>query len=151
MPADRRAQIRIARPTMDLRAAERFWIGGLGLAVLYRHDSDGTPDDQSLLMAGWPDAPWHLELVHAAHAPIRPTPTVEDLLVIYLGEQVPAELVARLVDHGGRRVLAHNPYWERWGVTIEDPDGYRLVLSSRTWSSTEADDSAAEMPNPTQA
>ncbi|MHB8296804.1 MAG: VOC family protein, partial [Acidimicrobiales bacterium] len=26
-----------------------------------------------------------------------------------------------------------NPYWDRWGVTIEDPDGYRLVLSHRTW------------------
>lgn len=24
--------------------------------------------------------------------------------------------------------------WDRRGVTVEDPDGYRLVLSTRTWS-----------------
>ena len=28
--------VRIARPTHDLRAAERFWVGGLGLDVLFR-------------------------------------------------------------------------------------------------------------------
>jgi len=34
---------------------------------------------------------------------------------------------------GGKVVPARNPYWDRWGVTIVDPDGYRLVLSHRTW------------------
>ncbi|MFB7464092.1 hypothetical protein ACFCZ1_11435 [Streptomyces sp. NPDC056224] len=23
-------------------------------------------------------------------------------------------------------------HWDEWGVTVEDPDGYRLVLCSRT-------------------
>jgi hypothetical protein len=32
-----------------------------------------------------------------------------------------------------RVVAARNPYWDRWGVTIADPDGYRLVLSSLSW------------------
>jgi hypothetical protein len=35
--------------------------------------------------------------------------------------------------NGGRRV-AQGKCWDRWGVTVEDPDGYRLVLSSRTWT-----------------
>ncbi|MGV9639711.1 hypothetical protein [Streptomyces sp. NPDC003514] len=26
-----------------------------------------------------------------------------------------------------------NPYWNKWGVTVEDPDGYRLVLCTRAW------------------
>jgi len=30
-------------------------------------------------------------------------------------------------------VAARNPYWDRWGVTIVDPDGYLLVLSHRSW------------------
>lgn len=89
MPANAAAHVRIARPTRDLEAAERFWISGLGLDVLYRHASDGTPDDHSLLMAGWPDAAWHLELVNDPAAPVEPRPTAEDLLVIYLGEPVP--------------------------------------------------------------
>ncbi|HEY9367901.1 MAG TPA: VOC family protein, partial [Streptomyces sp.] len=30
-------------------------------------------------------------------------------------------------------VPAHNPHWDD-GVTIADPEGYRLVLCSRTWT-----------------
>ncbi|MEU8297825.1 VOC family protein [Micromonospora sp. NPDC048909] len=133
------AHLRIARPTRDLVAAERFWVAGLGLSVLWRHESDGAADDHSLLMAGWPDAAWHLELVYAPADPVLPTPTPEDLLVVYLGQLDGAEIdrtAERLTRHGGRRVPAHNPYWDRWGVTVEDPDGYRLVLSTRTWSNS---------------
>ena len=42
-------------------------------------------------------------------------------------------MIRRLVGAGGTRVAARNPYWDQWGVTIADPDGYRLVLSSRSW------------------
>ncbi|MGW6399313.1 VOC family protein [Streptomyces sp. NPDC055134] len=136
MPANAAAHVRIARPSRDLEAAELFWISGLGLDVLYRHTSDGTPDDHSLLMAGWPDSAWHLELVNDPAAPVEPRPTAEDLLVIYLGEPVPDSLVERLEQHGGKRVPAHNPYWDTWGVTIQDPDGYLLVLSTRNWSNS---------------
>jgi hypothetical protein len=41
--------------------------------------------------------------------------------------------VRRLMDAGGTRVSARNPYWDRWGITIADPDGYRLVLSTLSW------------------
>ncbi|GAB2899009.1 VOC family protein [Streptomyces mayteni] len=135
MPLDAAAHLRVARPSRDLAAAERFWVAGLGLDVLYRHTTDGaTPGEHSLLMVGWPAAAWHLELVHDPAAPVEPRPTPEDLLVVYLGEPVPDPLVARLEQHGGRRVPAHNPYWDTWGVTVLDPDGYPLVLSTRTWS-----------------
>jgi catechol 2,3-dioxygenase-like lactoylglutathione lyase family enzyme len=133
MPADAGAQVRIARPSRDLRAAERFWASGLGLDVLYRHAADGTPDQHSLLMVGWPGAAWHLELTHDPQAPTEPRPTPDDLLVIYRGEPVPDALIGRLEQHGGKRVPAHNPYWDTWGVTIQDPDGYLLVLSTRSW------------------
>ena len=137
MTLDGGSQIRIARPSRDLARAEAFWVEGLGLDVLYRHASDGSPDDHSLVMFGWPTAAWHLELVHAASQPVEPAPTPEDLLVIYLDGPVPDDIVARLEEHGGRRTPAHNPYWDVWGVTIEDPDGYRLVLSTRSWSNSD--------------
>lgn len=63
-------------------------------------------------------------------------PTEEDLLVIYLDGPVPDDLVARLETHGGTRVLSPNPYWNEWGVTVEDPDGYRLVLCTRAWANS---------------
>ncbi|MEU8587360.1 VOC family protein [Streptomyces sp. NPDC048664] len=134
MPAGGQSHIRIARPSRDLAAAERFWVGGLGLSVLFRAQSAGRPDAHDLLMVGWPDASWHLELVH--DAAVEPRPTEEDLLVVYLDEEVPDALLARLEAHGGRRVRARNPYWDVWGAGVEDPDGYRLVLSTRGWSNS---------------
>lgn len=130
MPPDATCSIRLARPTRDLAAAERFWVSGLGLDVLWRTShADGAEPD--LLMVGWVGASWHLELV--ADPAVKPCPTEEDLLVIYVGEPVDATLVARLVEAGGLRVAARNPYWETHGQTIVDPDGYRLVLCTRRW------------------
>ncbi|UGY93380.1 VOC family protein [Streptomyces gobiensis] len=135
MPADGQSHIRIARPSRDLVAVERFWSRGLGLSVVYRAEGGEQPGEHDLLMLGWPDASWHLELVHEAARLVEPSPTDEDLLVIYLDGQVSEELVARLEGHGGKRVPSPNPYWNRWGVTIVDPDGYRLVLCTRAWPS----------------
>ncbi|HEY1673372.1 MAG TPA: VOC family protein [Streptosporangiaceae bacterium] len=124
------SHLRVARPSRDLEAAERFWAGGLGLSVLYRADASAE-GGHGLLMVGWPGAAWHLELVADPAGP--GTPTEEDLLVLYLGDEADEELIQRLVQAGGTRVPARNPYWDEWGVTIADPDGYRLVLSSRSW------------------
>jgi len=53
--------------------------------------------------------------------------------VLYLHGKVDAGVVRRLIDAGGTRVASRNPYWDHGGVTIADPDGYRLVLTSRSW------------------
>ena len=128
-PAD---HVRIARPSHDLRASERFWVDGLGLEVLFRAD-DSAEGGHGLMMAGWPGAAWHLEFVHDPDDETPAAPTEEDLLVLYLGGEVDQDVIDRLVDAGGTRVAARNPYWDQWGVTIADPDGYRLVLSTRSW------------------
>lgn len=128
--------IRMARPSRDLAAAERFWAAGLGLTVLFRAEGGGEPGEHDLLMVGHPDASWHLELVHGGDQPVDPRPTDEDLLVLYMDGPVPQELVDRLEGHGGTRVDSPNPYWNEWGVTVEDPDGYRLVLCRRGWSNS---------------
>jgi catechol 2,3-dioxygenase-like lactoylglutathione lyase family enzyme len=127
------SHLRIARPSHDLRASERFWVEGLGLDVLFRAD-DSAEGGHALLMVGWPDAGWHLELVGDPDDATPATPTEEDLLVLYVNGPVDDQVVRRLVNAGGTRVAARNPYWDRWGVTITDPDGYRLVLSTRSWS-----------------
>ena len=128
---DPTATIRLAWPTRDLVAAERFYAQGLGLHVLYRAHANG-PGQHDLVMLGWQRASWHLELVGGANLSVQPSPTPEDLFVLYLSSPVDESLVVRLERAGGRRVL-QSTYWDRWGVTIEDPDGYRLVLSARTW------------------
>ncbi|GAA1661169.1 VOC family protein [Fodinicola feengrottensis] len=126
---DQHTHIRIARPSNDLAAVERFYVDGLGLSVILR-----MSQEHDLIMLGWPAAGWHLELVRDPAAPVAPVPTEEDLLVIYLDGSVPPELVERLVAAGGKVVPSLNPYWDTWGVTIADPDSYRLVLCTRSWT-----------------
>jgi catechol 2,3-dioxygenase-like lactoylglutathione lyase family enzyme len=126
------SHLRIARPSHDLQASERFWVEGLGLEVLFRAD-DSAEGGHALLMVGWPGAAWHLELVGDPDGQTPASPTEEDLLVLYVNGEVDENLVRRLVEAGGTRVASRNPYWDRWGVTIADPDGYRLVLSSLSW------------------
>jgi catechol 2,3-dioxygenase-like lactoylglutathione lyase family enzyme len=126
------SHLRIARPSRDLRASERFWVDGLGLEVLFRADASAE-GGHALLMVGWPDAAWHLELVSDSGGETPAAPTDEDLMVLYLSGEVDAGVVGRLVGAGGAQVAARNPYWDHGGVTIVDPDGYRLVLTSRSW------------------
>ncbi|MCY0931418.1 VOC family protein [Streptomyces sp. H27-H1] len=129
---DSQAHVRIARPSLDLAAAERFYVGGLGLQVQWR-TTERVSGKHDLLMVGPAGGGWHFELTHDPENLVAPTPTVEDLFVVYLGATPDEALVARLVEHGGTRTPAHNPYWDTYGVTVTDPDGYQLVLSSRTW------------------
>ncbi|WP_405362295.1 VOC family protein [Kitasatospora sp. NBC_00085] len=125
--------VRVARPSRDLAAAERFYVDGLGLSVLWR-TTEHVPGEHDLLMVGFPGGSWHFELTHDPDHPVEPAPTVDDLFVLYLGAPVDEALVARLEVTGGTRVPAHNPYWDEFGVTVSDPDGYRLVLCTRTWA-----------------
>ncbi|MEI5099360.1 VOC family protein [Streptomyces sp. PmtG] len=125
--------VRVARPSRDLAAAERFYVDALGLDVLWRSAAERAPGAHDLLMVGPAGGAWHFELTHDPERPLEPTPTVDDLFVVYLGEPVDESLVARLTAAGGTRVASHNPYWDEFGVTVADPDGYRLVLCSRTW------------------
>lgn len=126
--------VRVARPSRDLEAAERFYVDGLGLQVLSRGTGRPEAGERDLLMLGPDGAPWHLELSASEYDVVSPAPTSEDLLVVYLEAPVPEKLVARAVAHGGTVVPSHNPYWDRGGVTIEDPDGYRIVLTERSWA-----------------
>jgi catechol 2,3-dioxygenase-like lactoylglutathione lyase family enzyme len=137
--------IRVARPSLDLAAAERFYVQGLGLSVLFRKAASAERGPYDLLMLGPAGGRWHLELTLDTRRAVAPSPTPEDLLVIYLAAPVGAEQVARAVAHGGTVVPAHNPYWDVGGVTLTDPDGYRVVLTQRSWGHNEP---AAENAGP---
>ncbi|MCX5225101.1 VOC family protein [Streptomyces sp. NPDC006553] len=132
MIIDARTHVRVARPSRDLAAAERFYVDGLGLEVQWR-TTERVSGKHDLLMVGPKGGGWHFELTRDPEHPVEPAPTVEDLFVVYLGAPVEEAQVERLVAAGGTRVAAHNPYWDEHGVTVEDPDGYQLVLCSRTW------------------
>lgn len=125
-------RLRIARPSRQLASTEKFWTAGVGLSVLWR-STELAVGEHALVMLGMPGAAWHLELVDDPAIAFANPPSVEDLLVCYLGEKADEEWLDRIERHGGTVVPSKNPYWDRWGVTLRDPDGYLLVLSHRGW------------------
>jgi catechol 2,3-dioxygenase-like lactoylglutathione lyase family enzyme len=126
-------QVRIARQTGRLDDLVAFYRDGLGLPELTRFvDHDGY----SGVILDLPGTGAHLEFTSTEHV-VPPTPHVEDLLVLYLGHR---ETVDRLVAQVGvSPVPSANPYWDRVGVTILDPDGFRVVLAAGTWPDEPAD------------
>lgn len=123
--------LRIARPTDDLEALLPFYRDGLGLSLLFRfEDHDGFDG----MMLGQEGAPYHFEFTRAKGHLAGRAPTQDNLLVFYLpdaGEWKAA--VQRMQDAGFASVASFNPYWDREGVTFEDPDGYRVVLQRAAW------------------
>ena len=120
-------QVRFARQTARLDDVVVFYRDGLGLPELTRFaDHDGY----SGVMLGLPGTHAHLEFT-ATDEIAPPEPHVESLLVLYVGSRSEVDrLVARA---GATPVPSANPYWDRAGVTIEDPDGFRVVLVAADW------------------
>ncbi|MDF0542589.1 VOC family protein [Sphingobium sp. H39-3-25] len=124
-------RLRVARPSDDLEALLRFYHDGLGMDVLYRFSDHEGFDG---VMLGHAGAPYHLEFTRAhGHAAGR-APTQDNLLVFYVpGHDDWHRAVTRMHAAGFAPVAAFNPYWDRDGVTFEDPDGYRVVIQHGQW------------------
>ena len=120
-------QVRVARPTDRLEAVTSFYRDGLGLAELFRFEDH---DGYSGIMLGLPRAAYHLEFTHHAGGSPGQAPTRDNLLVLYFdGDDAVRQVARRLEAHGGTTAVAENPYWtSRGAITIEDPDGWRVVL-----------------------
>jgi catechol 2,3-dioxygenase-like lactoylglutathione lyase family enzyme len=121
-------QLRVAHQTARLVEVVAFYRDGLGLPEIARFaDHDGY----SGVMLAIPGTGAHLEFTATDHlAP--PSPHVEDLLVLYVGSRTEVERI--LARSGGIPVPSANPYWDRVGVTVTDPDGFRVVLVADSWS-----------------
>ena len=122
-------QVRIARPTDKFDEVIRFYKEGLGLKEIgcfSEHDGyDG-------IMLGLPGAAFHLEFTsHASGSPCT-APTKDNLLVFYIADKAQRDAMAeRLTAMGYPIVEAENSYWQTHGITIEDPDGWRIVLMNK--------------------
>jgi len=123
--------LRIARPVSDLARSVRMYRDGLGWTVLAEF-ADHEGFDGAML--GDARAPYHFEFTVQRPGGVAPTPTSEDLVVLYL----PAaddwqRSCAAMLAAGFVEVESANPYWSTRGRTFQDPDGYRVVLQNASW------------------
>ena len=125
-------KIRVARPTDNLEEVTKFYRDGLGFAELSRFENHDGFDG---VMLGLPSAPYHLEFTQVRGHRAGRAPTTDHLLVFYLpDERQWNDAVVRLKQSGYEPVSSFNPYWDRQGLTFEDPDGYRVVLQQAAWN-----------------
>jgi ribosomal protein S18 acetylase RimI-like enzyme len=130
-------QLRVARPVSDLVRSAELYSRGLGMSVLGRFEDHQGFDG---VMLGVPGAGYHLELTHCRPAPVRPTPTEEDLIVLYVPDLAQwRERCAQMLAAGFEQVPPFNPYWAARGRTFRDHDGYRVVLERAPWPSEPAE------------
>lgn len=119
------AQIRIARPTDKFMEVMDFYEKGVGLPRL----TDFAGNGYTGVIYGLPGSSHHLEFITHENGSPCPAPTEDNLLVLYIPEKDQVNRIAeRLFSMGYEEVEPENPYWEEKGITIEDPDGWRIVL-----------------------
>jgi catechol 2,3-dioxygenase-like lactoylglutathione lyase family enzyme len=123
--------LRVARPTDDLDKLLPFYRDGLGLTVLYQFlDHEGFDG----MMLGREGASYHLEFTKKRGHRVGRAPTADNLLVFYHPDTADWHASVRGMRRAGfTPVPSFNPYWDREGVTFEDPDGYRIVLQNASW------------------
>jgi len=122
------ARIRVARPTDRLEDVLRFYRDGLGLKESGRFQNHDGFDG---VMLGSERAPYHFEFTSCRGHKAGEAPTKDNLLVFYLPDTNQWNAaVDRMRSHGYAPVPSFNPYWDRQGLTFEDPDGYRIVLQN---------------------
>lgn len=125
------SHMRIARPVTDLEKTCRMYCQGLGLQKIADFsDHQGF----SGVMVGSEQFSWHLEFTLCHHHPVAPSPTDDDLLVLYYPDSTAWRQVCANMEAAGFSVVASfNPYWDINGRTFRDSDGYRVVLQNQTW------------------
>ncbi|GGH77835.1 catechol-2,3-dioxygenase [Pullulanibacillus pueri] len=129
-------QMRVARPTDRFDDVVRFYQEGLGL-----HPVTSFAGHQGYkgVVFGLPDVRYQLEFTQHEEGSPCPAPTKDNLLVFYIPDkQAQDTIVQRLHTMGYHSVPPENPYWEKSGVTFEDPDGWRIVLMNTTGLSSES-------------
>jgi catechol 2,3-dioxygenase-like lactoylglutathione lyase family enzyme len=125
------ATLRVARATDRMAEVTAFYRDGLGFEVLAAFEDHAGFDG---VVLGSPRAAYHLEFTRQRGHRAQASPDAETLLVFYLPDAAQwRAAVERLQATGAKAVPSGNPYWDRSGLTFEDPDGYRVVLQHADW------------------
>lgn len=121
-------QMRIARPTDRLNDIIQFYEEGLGLEKVGGFKGKDHYGYEGA-MYGLPGTGVHLEFTAHEEGTPCPAPTKDNLLVLYIPDKDAInQILTNLKYLGYFAAEPENQYWGTDGVTIEDPDGWRIVL-----------------------
>jgi catechol 2,3-dioxygenase-like lactoylglutathione lyase family enzyme len=119
--------LRVARHTNDLEKIEDFYVNILGFERLGGFQNHNNYDGVFIGKSG---LDWHFEFTQS-EAKAKLSFDEEDVIVLYPKTVSDYnELINRVIHNGISTITAINPFWNENGKMIQDPDGYRIVISS---------------------
>lgn len=120
-------KLRVARHTNDIQKIENFYVDILGFERLGSFENHSNYDGVFL---GNPESDWHFEFT-ASLSKATHIFDDDDILVLYPSNiSKYNSLINNIISHNISFITSKNPYWNENGKMIQDPDGYRIVLSS---------------------
>lgn len=121
-------KFRIARHTNNLKALIEFYCTVLLFEILGEfNDHDGYNG----VFIGKKGLDWHLEFTQSDE-PAKHSFDEDDLLVFYPEtEEEYEKLIANIQRLELPTITPKNPYWRGNGTMVEDPDGFKIVVSGR--------------------
>tara|TARA_B100000809_G_C15112108_1_gene520997 strand:+ start:1314 stop:1688 length:375 start_codon:yes stop_codon:yes gene_type:complete len=122
-------KIRIARHTSNLKEIIYFYHKVLGLDILGSFENHDNYDGVFL---GLKDENWQLEFTTSDEKPTHKTDE-DDLVVFYPESETHfKQIITSLKKADINFIDSKNPYWNNNGITVLDPDNFRLVIANPT-------------------
>lgn len=119
-------KLRVARHTDDLEKIKSFYIDILGFELLGGFENHDNYDG---VFIGKPNLGWHFELT-TSDEKANHSFDEDDILVLYPENQNEYNnLINNLLTNDISIIASKNPYWNENGKMVQDPDGYRIVIS----------------------
>ena len=121
-------KLRLARHTNQLQKIKSFYIDVLGFELIGEFNDH---DNYNGIFLSKDNSEWHLEFTESSIQANHKFDE-DDLMVFYADSIKELNLIKRtLTNKGVNKIKAQNPYWNRNGFMLKDPDGYRIVFSVR--------------------
>lgn len=120
-------KLRVARHTDDLEKIKTFYINVLGFELLGSFENHDNYDG---IFIGKPNLDWHFEFTKSDKK-AQHFSDEDDSIVLYT-ETISNynKLISNLVKYNISTIASLNPYWNKNGKTILDPDGFRIIISN---------------------
>ena len=119
--------LRIARHTNNLIPIIEFYTQILGLTVLGNFENH---DNYNGVFLGKEGLDWHLEFTTSTEQAQHQFDE-DDMLVFYPKSLHEYDSTINNIKQNNITILkAKNPYWNKNGVMVKDPDGYNVVISN---------------------
>ena len=119
-------EFRVARHTNKLESLIAFYRDILNFEILGRFENHNNYDGVFLGRKG---LNWHLEFTKSADKANHKF-DVDDILVFYPKTNNDYNKILHNIEQGQIKIKeSTNPYWNKNGIMIQDPDGFNVIIS----------------------